>query len=202
MVLSWIQKLSVWSYKLDLNIMAKSNWAIITKTGVVIDLRVVAGNIINISEEERNWARWCTVAVHQVHQTFYIKKWLIALLHSLIACRWIRRQTLWWSRPKAIHFSRLGPELSSVSRSTGAQLMFFFCFRFPGVVVWRSLDFWPSRNTLYLLSPRLCFFIVSNLDLFVNRDDSLTSSLCEPNNQLNVCTTSVTEGEVGAVKLV
>ena len=25
---------------------------------------------------------------------------------------------------------------------------------------------------------------------------------CEPNNQLNVCTTSVTEGEVGPVKLV
>ena len=25
---------------------------------------------------------------------------------------------------------------------------------------------------------------------------------CEPNNHINVCTTSVTEGEVGAVKLV
>ena len=32
-----------------------------------------------------------------------------------------------------------------------------------------------SRNALYLLSPRLCFFIVLKLDLFVFRDDSLTS---------------------------
>ena len=29
-----------------------------------------------------------------------------------------------------------------------------------------------------------------------------TTGLCEPNNQLNVCTTSVTEGEVAGVKLV
>ena len=33
-------------------------------------------------------------------------------------------------RPKAIHFSWLGPELSSVAWSTGAQLIIFFCFRF------------------------------------------------------------------------
>ena len=32
-----------------------------------------------------------------------------------------------------------------------------------------------ALNTLYLLSPRLCFFIVINHDLFVNGDDSLTS---------------------------
>ena len=37
----------------------------------------------------------------------------------------------WWLRPKANHFSWLGPELSSVARSTGAQLIIFFCFRFP-----------------------------------------------------------------------
>ena len=29
-----------------------------------------------------------------------------------------------------IHFSWLGPELSSVAWSTGAQMIFFFCFRF------------------------------------------------------------------------
>ena len=28
-----------------------------------------------------------------------------------------------------------------------------------------------SNNTLYLLSPRLCFLIVLNHDIFVNRDD-------------------------------
>ena len=38
------------------------------------------------------------------------------------------------ARPKAIHFSWLGPELSSVAWSTGAQLIIFFCFRFSVVV--------------------------------------------------------------------
>ena len=42
------------------------------------------------------------------------------------------------------------------------------------VVVWRCLDFRPSCNT-YLFSPCLCFFKVFNLELFVDRDDSLTS---------------------------
>ena len=37
-------------------------------------------------------------------------------------------------RPKAIHFSWLGPELSSVAWSLGAQLIIFFCFRFSVVV--------------------------------------------------------------------
>ena len=41
-------------------------------------------------------------------------------------------------------------------------------------VVWH-VDLQLSCNTLYLLSHRLCFFIVLNGDLFVNRDDSLTS---------------------------
>ena len=35
---------------------------------------------------------------------------------------------------KAIHFSCLGPELSSVAWSTGAQLIIFFCFRFSVVL--------------------------------------------------------------------
>ena len=34
------------------------------------------------------------------------------------------------ARTKAIHFSWLGPELSSVALSTGSQLIIFFCFRF------------------------------------------------------------------------
>ena len=37
-------------------------------------------------------------------------------------------------------------------------------------VVWRSRDLQLSRITLYLLSPRLCFFIVLKRDLFVYRD--------------------------------
>ena len=45
-----------------------------------------------------------------------------------------------------------------------------------------------SRNTLYLLSPRLCFFILLNRDLFVNCGESLTSF-----------TTLEAEGEVGPV---
>ena len=35
------------------------------------------------------------------------------------------------ARLNAIQFSWLGPELSSVAWSTGAQLVIFFCFRFP-----------------------------------------------------------------------
>ena len=42
-------------------------------------------------------------------------------------------------------------------------------------VVWQSRDLQMSRITLYLLSPRLCFFIGLKRDLFVYRDDSLTS---------------------------
>ena len=38
------------------------------------------------------------------------------------------------ARPKAIHFSWFGPELSSVAWSTGAQLIIFFCFRFSVVL--------------------------------------------------------------------
>ena len=41
--------------------------------------------------------------------------------------------------------------------------------------VWQSRDLQLSRSTLYLLSPRLCFFTVLKCDLFVYRDDSLTS---------------------------
>ena len=38
------------------------------------------------------------------------------------------------ARPKAILFSWLGPELSSLAWSTGAQLIIFFCFRFSVVL--------------------------------------------------------------------
>ena len=41
-------------------------------------------------------------------------------------------------------------------------------------VVWQTRDLYLSRNMLYMLSLRLCFFIVLKRDLFVYRDDSLT----------------------------
>ena len=44
-----------------------------------------------------------------------------------------------------------------------------------GGVVWQIRAMYLSGNTFYLLSPRLCFLIVFKRDLFVNRDDSLTS---------------------------
>ena len=50
------------------------------------------------------------------------------------------------------------------------QLMIFFCFKFP-VVLFGSHE----HNTLYLLCPRLCFFIVLNHDLCISCNDSLTS---------------------------
>ena len=42
-------------------------------------------------------------------------------------------------------------------------------------VVWQTRDLHLSHNTLYLLSPRLCFFIELKRDVFVYRDDSLMS---------------------------
>ena len=42
-------------------------------------------------------------------------------------------------------------------------------------VVWLTRDLHLPISTLYLLSPRLCFFIVVHHDLIVYRDDSLTS---------------------------
>ena len=42
-------------------------------------------------------------------------------------------------------------------------------------VVWQTRDLHLLHNTLYLLSPCLCFFIVLKFDLFVYGDDSLTS---------------------------
>ena len=51
-------------------------------------------------------------------------------------------------------------------------------FSFASDIQWCCLTifgFRSSCNTLYLLCPRLCFCIVFNIDLFVNRDDSLTS---------------------------
>ena len=41
---------------------------------------------------------------------------LITLLPSLIAPRWVGRQTRWWPRHKAIYFSWLGPELFCLLR--------------------------------------------------------------------------------------
>ena len=51
-----------------------------------------------------------------------------------------------------------------------------YYFLFVGVFLTRpTRDLHLSHNTLYLLSPRLCFFIVLKRDLFFYHDDSLTS---------------------------
>ena len=76
------------------------------------------------------------------------------------------------ARPKAIHFSWLGPDLSSVAWSTGAQLILL---QISSGVVWQTRALHLSHSALSLLGPRLCFFIVSKRDLFVYRDESLTS---------------------------
>ena len=89
--------------------------------------------------------------------------------------RWIGCQTLWWPRPKSIHFSWLGPELSSVDRVHRSSTDVLLLLQISIGVVWWPLDFRLSCNMLYPLSPRLCFFIVFNFDLFVNSDDSLKS---------------------------
>ena len=59
---------------------------------------------------------------------------------------------------------------------------------------------------MYLLSPRLCFFIVIKLDLFVDREDSLMIMtkriVMRTEKPAKSYTTSVKEGKVASVKLV
>ena len=80
--------------------------------------------------------------------------------------------------------------------------MVFLCFRYPSGVVWQSRDLQLSRNTLYRLSPRLCFF-VSSRDLFLTVVHWRVQGY-HANRTTNkmFCTTSETEGNVGTVKLV
>ena len=76
------------------------------------------------------------------------------------------------ARPKAIHFSWLEPDLFCclVHRgSTDDLLLLQISSGFAG----KTRDLHQSCNTLYLLIPRLCFFIVLRRDLCVYREDSL-----------------------------
>ena len=52
------------------------------------------------------------------------------------------------------------------------------------------------NNLLYKM------ILTSPKDLSTSLPDMVLHRSCEPNNQLNICTTSVTEGEVVHVKLV
>ena len=77
--------------------------------------------------------------------------------------------------PEAIHFSWLGPELyvcCSVHRGSTDDLLLL---QVSSGVVRQTRDLHLSYNTLYLLGPRLDFFIVFGRDLCVYRNDSLTS---------------------------
>ena len=53
---------------------------------------------------------------------------------ALFNCTPVDRASDSMMAPKAIHFSWLGPELSSVAWSNGAQLIIFFYFRFSVVL--------------------------------------------------------------------
>ena len=62
----------------------------------------------------------------------------------------------------------------SVSWLTGVQLVVLFCSSIPVVLFDKP---WIAKylNTLYLLSPHLCFIIGFICDLFVARNDSWMS---------------------------
>ena len=97
------------------------------------------------------------------------------LLPSLIARRWVGRQTQWWPRHKAIYFSWFGPELFCLLLGPPG----FNCW-FSSAPVFQWCCSTPQgspgvgRNT-FLSSPHLCFIIVFISDLFVSRDDPLMS---------------------------
>ena len=86
------------------------------------------------------------------------------LMHSALACSHHRRLHC------CIHRSSIVCCL--VHRGSTDDLLLL---QIPSGVVRQTRDLYLSRNTLYLLSPRLCFFIVLKRDLFVYLDDSLTS---------------------------
>ena len=100
---------------------------------------------------------------------------LITLLPSLIARRWVGRQTQWWPRHKAIYLSWFGPELFCLLLGPPG----FNCW-FSSAPVFQWCCSTPQgspvvgRNT-FLSSPHLCFIIVFICDLFVSRDDPLMS---------------------------
>ena len=80
------------------------------------------------------------------------------------------------AQPKAIHFSWLGPELSSFAWSTGAQLIIFFCFRFSVVLFDRPGI--STRNATHCICRVLVFassWLFNFQNLSVDREDSLTS---------------------------
>ena len=94
---------------------------------------------------------------------------------SLIASRWVGRQTRWWPRHKAIYFSWFGPEHFCLLLGPPV----FNCwFSFAPVFQWCCSA--PRGSPVvgrytFLSSPHFCFIIVFIYDLFVSHDDSLMS---------------------------
>ena len=108
--------------------------------------------------------------------------------------------------------SMMGPDLklfilvgwdrssSSIAWSNAAQLMIFFCFRFP-VVLFDRPGIFICHATRWI-----CWVLVFASSLYWDMVYVFTVMIhwrvrglsCEINNQLNVCTTSKTDGEVCA----
>ena len=97
---------------------------------------------------------------------FLIIAYLFTLLPSLIAHRWLGRQTQWRPQHKAIYFGWLGPELFCLLLGSSR---FNSWFSFVPVFQWCCSTPRGSpgvgRNTLFLSSPHLCFIIVFICDL-------------------------------------
>ena len=93
---------------------------------------------------------------------------------ALFNCtRWIGRQTQSWLKIFIlVGFGRSSYVCCLVHRGSTDD---FLLIQISSGVVWQTRDLHLSRNKLYLLSPRLCFFIVLKGDLFVYLGDSLTS---------------------------
>ena len=113
--------------------------------------------------------------MRQLHAKCLTQSRLITLLPSLIARRWVGRQTQWWPRHKATYFSWFGPELFCLLLGPPG----FNCW-FSSAPVFQWCCSTPQgspgvgRNT-FLSSPHLYFIIAFICDLFVSRDDPLMS---------------------------
>ena len=80
----------------------------------------------------------------------------VGAITSLVAWRWVCVQTVWWPDYKLlIRWSDL-EHFISVSRLTEDQLVVFFCSSIQ-VLLFDNTGMYNCLNTLFLLSPHLCF---------------------------------------------
>ena len=98
------------------------------------------------------------------HVATFFRKLLIPYF-----CQFLKLSWFFFSCPENVHV-----DLDTIFRFVFVNFPHIELSHF--ITLYFTRDIYPSvTHTLYLLSPRLCFFTVPKRVLFVYRDDSLTS---------------------------